>query len=151
MPLNILRNHGAIRFGCIDRETYSRDQMLRIDDRIERDLHKFVDGALTSRISKVKEDVLLWMVTLEIVRTRTFSIAAQAVIQNRFGKDTLTKLRSFLNGLPGSGAEAVIFDKTKIRASRARVTRSERIYGGDCGVGERILRLNGGRERIFLN
>jgi hypothetical protein len=98
---------------------YSRDQMLKIDDRIERDLHKFVDGALMSKISKVKEDVLLWMVTLEIVRTRTFSIAAQAVIQNRFGEDTLTKLRSFLNGLPSSGAEAVIFDK--LRFARAEL------------------------------
>ena len=98
---------------------YSRDQMLTIDDRIERDLRKFVDGALMSRIASVKQDVLLWMVTLEIVRTSTFSLAAQAVVESRFGKDILNKLRSFLNGLPGGDAEGVIFDK--LRTARAEL------------------------------
>jgi hypothetical protein len=92
---------------------FSLDQMRKIDSRVERDLHKFVDGAVNAKISELKQDLLLWMVTLEIARSGFFSTATQDQMRFRFGEETIQKLRSFLAGLPKDEAEAVIYDKLK--------------------------------------
>ena len=96
---------------------WSSDGLKKIDDRIDRDLHKFVDGAVREKIAGLSEELLLWMVTLEVVRVGVFSAAAQDVMRSRFGEDTVLRLRAFLADLSKGDAEATIFDKLKTARS----------------------------------
>jgi hypothetical protein len=95
----------------------SPNGLIKIDERIERDLHKFVDGAVRDKIASLSEELLLWMVTLEVVRVGMFSSAAQNVLRARFGEDTVQRLRVFLAGLSKGDAEATIFEKLKTARS----------------------------------
>lgn len=92
---------------------WSSDGLKKIDERIDRDLHKFVDGAVREKIAGLSEELLLWMVTLEVVRVGMFSAAAQDVMRSRFGQDTIQRLRAFLADLSKDDAEATIFDKLR--------------------------------------
>lgn len=85
----------------------------RIDERIERDLCRYVDGAFRDRIAKASDELLLWMFTLEMTQSGAFSRSAQEVARNRFGEDTAQRLRHFLSELSKNEADAIIFEKLK--------------------------------------
>jgi hypothetical protein len=99
----------------------SSDGLRKIDERIERDLHKFVDGAVRQKIAGLNEELLLWTVTLEVTRVGMFSVVVQDAMRNRFGEDTVQRLRSFLAGLSRGEAEATIFEKLKTARSDLEV------------------------------
>src|SRR5438552_804693 len=86
-------------------------QLKQIDERVRRDLDKFVDGAIRERIASLKEDLLLWMVAIEIVEIGVFSTALQLQMRSRFDRETVDKLRSFLGSLSKHSAETVVFEK----------------------------------------
>jgi hypothetical protein len=95
---------------------YFADQIREIDQRIERDLARFVDGIFRSRIDQTKKDVLLWMLTYEIVRHGNFSKGAQDQLKDIFGDDTVQKLRNFLKELKVDEPEKIVHEK--LAASR---------------------------------
>jgi hypothetical protein len=86
-------------------------QLKQMDERVGRDLDKFVDGAIRERIIKLKEDLLLWKVAMEVVRIGLFSTAIQSQMLSRFDRGTIEKLRSFLGSLSKGSAEGVVFEK----------------------------------------
>src|SRR5262249_25110562 len=85
--------------------------MREIDNRIERDLHRFVDGAVKSQIERTKRDLLLWMLTYEIVQRGTFSKRAQAEMSRIFDDDTTVRLRTFLAEFNRAEAEKIVYQK----------------------------------------
>lgn len=117
-PSMLIRAKALLWFSLSDyfvggRASYSLPQMRKIDERIERDLRKFVEGAVTTRIVGLKQDLLLWMASLEVARSGVFSAQAQSRMRARFGDTTIEKLKGFLADLSTLEAEQITFERLK--------------------------------------
>lgn len=111
-PSVVLRSKAILWYSSCDyfrkgEQWYSADQIRAIDNRIERDLTRFVDGIVKRRIEEQKKGLLLWMITAQVVEHGMFSKKAQSEMVELFGEDTVHKLRSFLAGLSGRSLETV--------------------------------------------
>lgn len=89
----------------------AEEELRKIDERIERDLDKFVDGVIREKIAKLKEDLLLWMVATNIVERNAFTARMQTQVSARFGLEIAEKLRTFLGSLSKPAAESAVFEK----------------------------------------
>lgn len=89
----------------------SAEQRSTLDARVERDLQRFVDGAIKKQIEDAKRDVFLWMMTYEVLQTGAFSRHLQDKMRNIFGGETVDKLVVFIGGLSRSELDAVIYEK----------------------------------------
>jgi len=107
----------------------------QIDERVRRDLDKFVDGAVRERIANFKRDLLLWMVAAEIVRLGAFSTALQSQMLSRFDRETVGKLRLFLGSLSKVSAESIVYEKmVSVRNELERIA--------PIGIVEQVSALN---------
>jgi len=71
-PSVVLRSKAILWYSSCDyfrkgEQWYSADQIRAIDNRIERDLTRFVDGIVKRRIEEQKKGLLLWMITAQVV------------------------------------------------------------------------------------
>ena len=82
-----------------------------IDDRVARDLHRFIDHEVNSQIQTAERNVALWTAVLAIVRDGRMSKAERAWLEESFGSDSAAKVIGLLNG---SSAE----DARKLAESR---------------------------------
>jgi hypothetical protein len=109
-PSVLLRAKAILWFSLCDLEglvsglSASFDQLSLVDERIERDLTRFVDGAMREQIARLKEDLLLWTTANEIVQLGVFSADVQSNMRRRFDEDLVQKLRLFLGSLSKSSA-----------------------------------------------
>lgn len=146
-PSILIRARALLWFSTRDftsqRETSTdHDHLKKIDERIGRDLDRFVDGAVRERISSLTEDLLLWMVALEVARIGTFSAAVQGRMRSRFGDETVEKLRSFLGSLSKATAESIVFKKmVTVRDELEAMTPN--------GILEQVSNLNDETRRII--
>jgi Peptidase family M48 len=140
-PSTLIRAKALLWFSLSDFMTQkagspgSSVQLKQIDERVRRDLDKFVDRTIREKIANLKRDLLLWMVATEIVRLGAFSTALQSQMLSRFDRETVDKLRSFLGSLPKVSAESVVFEK--MVSARNEL---ERLVPGD--IVEQVSALN---------
>ena len=140
-PSTLIRAKALLWFSLSDFGTHNLTspalgtQLKQIDERVRRDLDKFVDGAIREKIANLKEDLLLWMAATEIVRIGAFSTALQSQMLSRFDRETVDKLRSFLGSLSKDSAESVVFEKmVSVRSELERVA--------PIGIVEQVSALN---------
>jgi hypothetical protein len=95
------------------------EEMSLLDKRVERDLQRYVDGAIKKQIEETKTDLLLWMMTYEITQLGTFSKLRQAKVRKMFDDDTVASLLGFLDGLRRSELDEVIHQR--VSATRAQL------------------------------
>ena len=107
------------RFLGIEPDNWSAEEKALLDQRVERDLQRFVDGALKKQIEETKRDLLLWTITYEITQTGSFSKTLQLKMRRMFDDDTIDRLISFLGGLKHDELEEVIY--AKLSATRAQL------------------------------
>ena len=100
-------------------ESWSAEQMAVLDRRVERDLQRFVDGAIKVRIDEAKKDLLLWMMTYEILQSGAFAKHLQLRMRQIFNEDTIDRLLTFIGGLSRSELDEVIHEK--VRTTRTRL------------------------------
>lgn len=94
-------------------------EIQKIDERVERDLRRYVDGAVRQRIEQIKQDILMWLMAFEIVQHGTYGVSAQALVRKEFGEDTADRLRLFLCNTDQGELEELIY--AKIREGRAQL------------------------------
>jgi len=92
---------------------FSRENINKLDKRIQSDLDKYVDGPAKNQIEKVKENLAIWMSVYEIVQDKLFSKNEQDKFAQRFGKDTLDRLKNYLKDIPESEVENIIYERLK--------------------------------------
>jgi hypothetical protein len=97
--------------GLASGRSASFDQLRVVDERIERDLARFIDGAVSEQITRLKEDMLLWTMANEIVQRGVFTADMQSQMRHRFDEELVQKLRSFLRSLPKATAESEVFQR----------------------------------------
>lgn len=98
--------------------TDSGERLGIVDERIQNDLDRHVDGPARARISELKNDLAMWMAVHDIVQRGVFTKREQIEFSNRFGADVASRLLSFLQGLSPSEAQAEVCK----RLARAKET-----------------------------
>jgi Peptidase family M48 len=102
-------------------ENTSFEQLSVLDSRVQRDLRRFVDGVVSKKIEAAKRDLLLWMMTYEIMQSGTFQKAHQLKMRRLFDDQTVDKLITFVGGLAKSDLDHVIFEN--VRSSRTELEK----------------------------
>jgi hypothetical protein len=100
-------------------ENWSAEQIAILDQRVERDLQRFVDGTIKKQIDETKSDLLLWMMTYEIVQLGAFPKHLQLRMKELFDSDTVDRLLSFIGGLTRPELDGVVFEK--VAATRTQL------------------------------
>lgn len=117
-PSIVVRCRALLWFSLNDFSTkgaqvFSEEQMSKLDERIQNDLNKYVDGPARRRIQEAKEDLAMWMTACEIVQNGIFEKGEQATFAEMFGEDTLEKLKNFLRDIPAPEVQDTVYEKMK--------------------------------------
>jgi hypothetical protein len=102
-------------------ENTSFEKLSVLNSRVQRDLRPFVDGVVSKKMEAAKRDLLLWMMTYEIMQSGTFQKAHQLKMRRLFDDQTVDKLITFVGGLAKSDLDHVIFEN--VRSSRAELEK----------------------------
>ncbi len=92
-------------------ETFSPGQITKLDEQIQIDFSKYVDGHANERIQEAKDDLAIWMTANEIVQNSIFEKREQIVFAEMFGEENLEKLKNFLSDIPISEVQNTVFEK----------------------------------------
>jgi hypothetical protein len=92
---------------------YEESDLLKLDNRIQSDFNKYVDGEIRKQIEEAKKNLSMWSATYEIVQKGKFSKQAQRKFSGEFGNDMLNRMINFLSNLSTEETEKVIFSKVE--------------------------------------
>lgn len=81
----------------------------RVDENIERDLDRYVDGPAKRTIGAAVEELALWMSAYEIVQAGVFTKERQQLVARLFDVQTMERLKVFLSDVPKSEADGILF------------------------------------------
>ena len=95
------------------RKHYCKEALCKLDDRIEKDMHRFVDGRIRYRMEKVKRNVALWLTAYEMIKDGHFDKYEQTIFSLRFGEEVLKKVLNLFDGM--SKNEVVEIVEIKLR------------------------------------
>lgn len=100
-------------------KTPSQDVLVKLDKRIEKDFHNYVDGPVRKIIERAKDNLSIWLAAYEIVQDNTFSKHEQKRFSEIFGEKTLASLKNFLKSIPGKQIHSAI--ESKILSARKEI------------------------------
>ena len=69
----------------------------RVDQKVLRDLNKYVDGHIRAQKDAMRDDIALWKAASLIFESGAFGSALQRRFQAEFGDENLTSLKSFFS------------------------------------------------------
>jgi hypothetical protein len=122
-PSMIIRCRALIWFALSDSyKTYPQcnDSMLSdLDDRIAKDLKKYVDGPFHRMVDDANHDLSMWMAMAEIIKDGRFDKLEQNAFLEMFGADILKKMRNFLSNLSGHEVETEVH--SRVQECRAKL------------------------------
>jgi hypothetical protein len=117
-PSSLIRCRALLWFSLNDFFTrgddhFNKEQFTKLDQQIENDLNRFVDGPTKRLIEDAKEDLAIWMAAQHAVQDGAFDKNEQAVISDRFGSEILDRLKNYLSDLPASEVQDIVFQRMK--------------------------------------
>ena len=115
-PSNLLRCRSLLWFSltdCVSRGNnyYNKNQMIKLDNRVEQDLNDFVDGPIVEIINDAKKRYKLWVAAETITSDGVFDKKEQAVFLSLFDAGLMDKLVNFIQGLNKSEIKDAIAKK----------------------------------------
>lgn len=93
-------NHGP--------QTGVSDSIVIIDQKLQNDLDRYVDGPAKARISAAKENLAMWLRVRDVVAMGIFTKLEQSKFAKRFGRDSLSSLLNFFETIPQNEVEAEV-------------------------------------------
>lgn len=78
------------------------DDIAEVNQRVLRDLEKFVDGQMRSQKAAIIDDITLWKSALLVYHEGSFGTGMQERLAREFGEETLQSLISFFELYPRS-------------------------------------------------
>ena len=101
-PSMLVRCRALLWFSMCDTfkrgdQNYHCDEVDRLNEKIKKDIDKFVDAKARERIDDLKQDLALWLTASLIVKDGSFDKEEQAQFAKIFDQDTLKKLKRFLS------------------------------------------------------
>lgn len=101
--------------------TVSTGELSTIDERIEADLSRYVDGPARARIHGVKKDLSMWMAVYEIVQVKRFRKNEQLAFAKIFGTDTLDRLKNFLQDMSAEEAKDIVHKRLQATSDELKM------------------------------
>ena len=83
----------------------------RVDERLSRDMQKFVDGPANQRIADAKEALRIWMMAAAAIRDGSFDKKEQELISQVVGQELLGKMLGLFSGCGKTEVEEIVRDK----------------------------------------
>lgn len=93
--------------------TWSSGELATVDQRVERDLQRFIDGAVKRRIEEARSEVLLWMLTFQAMQRTPFEDDLASRASRLIDESSFNKLAFFIKNLAPAEREEVVFEKLK--------------------------------------
>ena len=90
---------------------YPKQELDKLNERIQRDLEKYVDGGARHAIEEAESNLSMWMAALEFVEDGVFTKDEQGLFEAQFGAVKLSKLKRYLSGMPKDKALALVKEK----------------------------------------
>ena len=93
---------------------YSKENLLNLDQKIQNDINKYVDGSSRIIIDEAKKDLAMWMAAFEIVQDDVFSKDEQERFKITYSVETFEKLIGFLNNFQKDELEDAVHEKIEL-------------------------------------
>jgi hypothetical protein len=93
------------------------ENLTKIDQRITRDMEKYVDGPAREKIKEAREGVTLWLAALASVRDGAFDKKEQGITRRLVGEEKLEKLLQFYSGCSRNEVKKITCEKLMYAAS----------------------------------
>lgn len=90
-----------------------------IDDRVIKELEKFVDGPMNRLILGLINEISLWKAALMVLKDGTFDKIEQRRFRNKFGDENYLKFKNLLSNL--SKNETISFIENKLKESEDKL------------------------------
>jgi len=88
-----------------------REEINKIDNKIEKDFIKYVDGPQKNIIKIAKSNLIMWLIVKEIIKDKKFDNQEQNKFKKLFGINSLNKMKDFLSNINNSKLEEIINKK----------------------------------------
>ena len=98
-------------FAEIGRKNFSGTRMKKLDERIEGDLEKFVDGPARRLIAEAKDNLAMWMAAYEIIQDGAFLEKEQNTMAEMFGNELIERLKNFLREIPAADVRDMVHER----------------------------------------
>ncbi|PMG89726.1 M48 family metallopeptidase [Vibrio breoganii] len=101
-PFFTIRCRAILWFSLLDYKLehslfIEEEKLLKVDERITRDIKKWITRSNSMRL-ELENELKLWNFVSNVVATGTFNRNDQQVFEMKFGSDELIKLKNFLSG-----------------------------------------------------
>jgi len=83
----------------------------RVDERLSKDMQKFVDGPAHQRIADARETLRIWMMAAAAIRDGSFDKKEQELISKAVGPELLGKILDLFSGCGKTEVEGIVRDK----------------------------------------
>ena len=93
--------------------SYPNGSLCALDEKISRDLEKYVDGSVRRMIDESKENLSMWVTVLEIVNSGKFSKESQKRFKNTYGEGMLKRLLTFFDSLGSKELKIMASEKVE--------------------------------------
>ncbi|MBL6934419.1 MAG: M48 family metallopeptidase [Alphaproteobacteria bacterium] len=94
-------------------EDFCRDELLKLDQRIQNDLDKYVDGPAREIIKEAEENLLLWVIANHVVQDGVLDKKEQKTIAELIGEQNLERLKNFLSEIPIPEVRDEVFQRMR--------------------------------------
>ncbi len=90
-----------------------RYELLKLDQRIQNDLDKYVDGPAREIIKEAEENLLLWVIANHVVQDGVLDKKEQKTIAELIGEQNLERLKNFLSEIPIPEVRDEVFQRMR--------------------------------------
>ena len=122
-PSIIIRCRALLWFSTLNSfidfpNTNKNEEIAVVDNKIEQDFNKYVDGPINSTIKKAKSNIVMWLIVKEVIKDKKFDNEEQKKFKTLFGINNLNKMKTFLSNINSKLLEGAV-EKKLINAQDA--------------------------------
>jgi len=112
-PSLLIRSRALLWFSLDSTNTSHEQSVEKIDSRISKDLHRYVDGRFRKKIEDTKGELLLWTLAQRILENRALTQVAQQNITAIFGSDVANKIREVFQSTDKEFVGELVFSRKR--------------------------------------
>ena len=95
-PSLLVRSRAILWFNIFLKQDQNIRTKDELDDRIDSDLKKYLDGPKTERIKELEESYSFWNEISQMLKDKKFDKTEQNMISNNFGQEALDKIKNLI-------------------------------------------------------
>ena len=96
-PSLLIRSRAILWFNIFLKQEYSLATKKKLDNDVDLDIKKYLDGPLNIRLDDLKKDFEFWSTMSQVLKDKKFDKIEQQMISNNFGEETLIKMKNLIH------------------------------------------------------